>query len=143
MVVGPQIAHETVPAVPQPWSPLLFAAMVLTGSLLGIWGLASAWSFLLFIFKSAKTSTEPRPTLTKSHYELLYVMGRNPLEPLNLDNVNYREAPFSKLEVIQWVSELEKNELVSINLYHESLVTLTDSGREKALEVERAASKNA
>ena len=65
-------------------------------------------------------------------------MGDNPSEPMNLDGINYRDAPFSKLELMQWVADLEKNNLVTINPWHENLVTLTVSGREKALEIQRA-----
>ncbi|MFM4939237.1 hypothetical protein [Aeromonas enteropelogenes] len=142
MVVGPHIDENIVPSVSQPWSPLLFATMILTGTLLIFWAAISVWHFFLPLFKSAKSSSEPRPNLNRNHFELLLTMGNNPSEPMNIDDINYRDAPFSKLELMQWVADLEKNKLVSINPWSESLVTLTVSGREKALEIQRAV-KNA
>ena len=138
MVFGPHIAENIVPSFSQPWSPLLFATMILTGTLLIFWAAISVWHFFLSLFKSAKASSESRRYLNNNHFELLLAMGDNPSEPMNLDGINYRDAPFSKLELMQWVADLEKNNLVSINPWHENLVTLTVSGREKALDIQRA-----
>ncbi len=142
MVVGQHLFPNLVPSVPQPWAPMLFGVMVLTGTLLMFWAIAIAWSSTLRFFSSATTNTSP-PELNNNHHSLLAALGKNPSEPLNLDNINYESAPFSKLEVLQWVSELEKNNMVSTNPWNENLVTLTQIGREQALKIERSQGKNA
>lgn len=141
MVVGPHINPNIVPSVSQPWSPVLFAVMILTGTLLIFWVAMFIWRFFVSLFKSAKATAEPLPDLNKNHFELLLAMGNNPSEPMNLDRVNYHEAPFSRLELMQWVSDLEKNNLVFTNPWSEGLVTLTASGRKMALEIQQSIKK--
>jgi hypothetical protein len=137
MVFGPKFLPTIVPAIPQPWLPLLFGIMILTGTLLAFWIIAIVWGGILSSFRVFK-SIIPGPTLNIKHYELLLELGRDPSEPMNIDNVDYESAPFSKLEIMQWISELEKNGLVKKNPWNESLISLTSAGRDRAFEIQRS-----
>jgi hypothetical protein len=136
MVFGHQFYPATVPQVPDPWGPALFAAMILTGTLLLIWGASHTWQLVSSLVHSSRKLGKT-PKLNESHFSLLLLLGQNPLESLDIDRLDYQESEVSKLEVIQLVEELEQNSLVSINPYHRSLITLTPEGREEALKIQK------
>lgn len=136
MVAGHHLYPSIVPSVPEPWGAGLFAAMILTGTLLLFWG-ASIISQMVSSFVHSTRTSGALPKLNESHYSFLLVLGQDPLQSLDIDRLNFQEAEVSKLEVLQWADELEKNSLVSINPYHKSLVTLTNEGRGLALKLQK------
>lgn len=140
MVVGPKVYPTLVPAVPQPWSSALFGVMVLSSALLILWCIAALWSLLARGVRATST-TISAATLNQGHTDVLHAMGNNPSQPLNLDNINYDQAPFSRLEIEQLMRELKQKGLVSFNEWGENLVSLTQSGKERALEIQRRAKK--
>lgn len=88
------------------------------------------------LFNSTMASGKP-PKLNDGHHSLLLLLGQNPLESLDIDRLNFEGAKVSKLEVIQLAEELEKNNLVSINSFYRSLITLTTEGRGMALKIQK------
>ena len=70
-------------------------------------------------------------------------MGERPSEPINLENINYEAVRMSRLEVLELMHSLKKKGLVLINPYADNLVSLTPTGRQRALEIQRVFSENA
>jgi hypothetical protein len=136
MVIGPHLFPAIVPSTPQPWSPVLFGVMVLSGVLLIFWAVNIIYSAIVIFLRADRTSISP-PNLNNNHYELVLVLGENPSQPLCLDNINYNVASFTKLEIMQWVLDLKSNSLVSTNSWNENLISLTQEGRTKALEIQK------
>ena len=68
--------------------------------------------------------------------DVLYVMGKNPSTHLNFDEFNYDRLPLSRLELEMLLQELKQKGLVSFNEWGNNLVYLTQSGKERALEIQ-------
>lgn len=142
MVFGPNLFPDLVPSTPQPWPALVFGVMVLSGTLILFWALDIAYSAIVKFFRSAKANISS-PALETHHYEFLLALGKNPSEPLDLDNLDYDGASFTKLEIMQWALDLKNNNLVKTNPWNENLISLTSPGRTKALEIQRNQTEHA
>ena len=136
MFWGPKLVPAHVPQTSAEWLPAIFGGMVLTGCLLLFWTIAGLWHALTRGVRSVKESIAAA-NISQNEAGLLAAMGKNPSEPLNLDRINYEEAPFARLELMETCSALDKKGLVRINEYAENLVSLTPAGRERALEIIR------
>jgi hypothetical protein len=136
MFAGPKFVPNIIPEVPKEWSPVLFAAMVLSGSLLVLWAIEGLWKLLAHGVRST-TASIAAASLSPRESELLLVMGINPAQPLNLDAVAYENAPFTRLELSALVKQLEQKGLVKLNEWNEDLVTLTQAGKDRALKLQR------
>lgn len=140
MALGPRFAPTVVPKSPDAWLPVIFGAMVLTGCLLLYWGVHGAFNLGARALRSAR-ATVASANISSEETELLFAMGKNPSESLDLDDIDYDRAPFSRLELMAMISGLEKKGFVHVNEYAENLVSLTTEGRARALEIQRAARK--
>jgi hypothetical protein len=133
MVIGPHLFPAIVPSTPQPWSPVLFGVMVLSGVLLIFWAVNIIYILCnSYFFTPDRTSISP-PNLNNNHYELVLVLGENPSQPLCLDNINYNVASFTKLEIMQWVLDLKSNSLVSLIHGTKILLALRRKAEQKRL----------
>ena len=140
MHVGPLLAPNEVPKVQADLVPYVFAAMVLTGCLLLFWGLAGVWS----IARSSVRGTArvfSSSSLSQPETAILFFMAKNPTEPIDLDHIDYSRAPGTKLEFLHWTQLLQQKGLARINEWNDNLVSLTDLGRRRALEIQRQAKR--
>ncbi len=81
--------------------------------------------------------------LNQLEMQFLHALGENPSEPLNLERVDYTVLQLSRLEVLELVDGLRRKGLVSLNPYSLELVSLTSNGRQRALDIQRAAKGSA
>jgi hypothetical protein len=140
---GPRFAPEYVDAVPKEWGFVVISILIFSGLLLVTWALSGIWDWARekLAIASEKISSLK---LCQDEINLLYFLGENPSEPLNLDRVNYEAISLSRLEVLNLVHNLESKGLVSLNPYSSSeLVFLTSSGRQRSLEIQRASKAKA
>jgi hypothetical protein len=136
MFTAPYVAPDYVPRLQKEFIPFLFGVMVLTGALLLIWCLAAAWSLSKSGFRRT-TEALADTSLSEAESMILMVLGRTPTTPLNLEDIDYERASASRLEFHHLVGRLEAMGLVRTNEYDENLVSLTQSGRSRALQVHR------
>jgi len=138
MYFGPILSPINVPKIQSEFIPYLFAGMVLTGCLLFFWGVAWAWLLAKTIIRGAtKIFTGSR--LSEPETALLFLMAKDPTQPINLDSINYSRAPGTKLEFHHWTKQLQTKGLVCINEWNDNLISLTDLGQKRALEIQRKA----
>ena len=136
MYFGPILAPKGVPRLQSEFVPYLFAAMVLTGCIILFWLLAAFWRFTRTSMRSAAHVLSDS-SLSAPETALLYIMASDPSKPINLNNIDYSRAPGTKLEFHHWTKQLEAKGLVRINEWDDNLVSLTNRGRERALEIQR------
>lgn len=142
LYVGPRVAPAYVDPVPKEWAPVLVGALVFSAALLLFWGTSAVWTFLARRWKTTSALVQSFQ-LNELEMHLLLAMGLNPSNPLNLERVNYESLELSRLEVLELVHGLSKKGLVSFNPFDSDLVSLTPTGRQRALELEREVKKNA
>jgi hypothetical protein len=136
MYFGPILVHDGVPKLKSEFVAYLFAAMVLTGCLLLFWGLTAFWSITRTIMRSAARVLADS-SLSEPETNLLLFMATDPTRPINLDNVDYSRARATKLEFHHWTKQLEVKGLARIYEWDDNLVSLTDKGRTRALEIQK------
>lgn len=137
MYFGPVISPGNVPKLSEDLIPYLFAAMVLSGTLLVLWTLSAVWGGIRQVIKDSAKGVSSWCPLSESETAILFLMAQNPTISLNLDHIDYSRAPGTKLEFHQLTKALERKGLVSINSYNDDLVSLTERGREKALKIQK------
>lgn len=139
---GPRFAPEYVDPVPKEWAFGVVSILIFSGFLLFSWAISGIW----VVIKEKLAAASERISslkLSQDEVNLLYFLGEHPSEPLNLDRVNYGAISLTRLEVLNLVHHLEKKGLVSLNPYNSDLVSLTSSGRHRALEIQRASKAKA
>ena len=136
MHFGPILAPAHVPLLQKEFAPYLFAVIVLTGCLLSLWGLVGVWNLSGAAIRKA-SAVLTSSSLSNSERAILYLMARNPTQPINLDNLDYARAPGTKLEFHQLAKGLAGKGLISISEWDDNLISLTESGRTRALEIQR------
>ncbi|MGF6265453.1 hypothetical protein OKW34_000231 [Paraburkholderia youngii] len=137
LLIGPRVASVYLPQTPVSWVPVLVAVCVFTGCLLAIWFVEAVWLKTKRTISTVKASRGLKADLDEMETTLVYVMGRNPADPFNLDHVNYAAVSTTRLEVMEVMERLSNKGLVNVNPFAENLVTLTDVGRKRALELHR------
>lgn len=138
MYFGPIISPASVPKIQSEFMPYIFAGMVLTGCLMLFWG--GAWIWLLAkksVRGVVRIFTDSR--LSELETALVFIMAKDPTQPINLDNIDYSRAPGSKLEFHHWTKQLQAKGLARINEWDDNLVSLTGLGQNRALEIQRQA----
>jgi hypothetical protein len=138
MYFGPIHAPAHVPAMEQRFAPYVFAAMALTGCLLALW-LTDGASRIFRAGVHMIAIAFMRSSLMDSERAILLVLAKDPTQALDLANIDYTTAPGSKLEFHQLAKGLVSKGLVSINDWDHNLISLTEKGRENALEIQRQA----
>lgn len=142
LYAGPRIAPTYIDPVPKEWGPVLVAALAFSACLLLFWGCSSVWGLAKWRW-AATSSYLASCQLDQLEIDALLALGHNPSEPLNLERVDYEKLQLSRLEVVELMHGLKKKGLVSLNPYSDDLVSLTPTGRQRALEIQREVSKNA
>lgn len=142
MYFGSRILPNYIDPLPKDWSPLVIGTIVFSACLVVLWGSARAWavtrkaSSTLFAWFAARQ-------LTGLEQGLLLGMAEHPTESFNLAEVTYQHAPYSHLELLQVARQLDRKGLIRINSFNENLVSLSESGRHRALELQRERKANA
>jgi hypothetical protein len=139
---GPRLAPSYVDPVPKEWSFALIGTLVFSGCLLLFWACSYIWTSVKQRW-SAASALFASSNLNQLEVDFLHAMGGHPSEPLNLERVNYEALSLSRLEVLEVIQGLRRKGLVSLNPFDNDLVSLTESGRARALEIQRASTKNA
>lgn len=142
LYVGPRLAPAYVEPIPKEWTPSVLAALVFSASLLFFWACVGTWAFAKAQWRAASALIASHE-LNQTEQEILLAMGERPSEPINLEKINYEGVRMSRLEVMELMHSLRKKGLVLINPYADNLVSLTSTGRQRALEIQRAFSGNA
>lgn len=138
MHFGPILVPEHVPALEKSLTPYLFAVMVLSGCLLALWGLSWIWyTSTIGLQKTATTLTSSK--LIDAERAMLFLLAKDPTQPFNLEDIDYRRAPGTKLEFHQLAKGLQGKGLIQINDWDDNLISLTEKGRKRALEIQRQA----
>ncbi len=142
LYAGPRIAPAYVDPVPREWSPVVVAVLVFSGFLLLLWAAGGVWARLRSNMAAASAAFASHQ-LNQLEMQFLHALGENPSEPLNLERVDYTVLQLSRLEVLELVDGLRRKGLVSLNPYSLELVSLTSNGRQRALDIQRAAKGSA
>lgn len=142
MYFGPRIAPNYIDPLPKDWSSLVVGIFVFSACLVALWGSAHAWATTRKAGSTLSTWFAAR-RLTDLERDLLLGMAEQPTESFNLEGVDYRNVPYSHLELLQVAYQLERKDLVRVNSYNENLVSFTESGRNRALELQRENRANA
>lgn len=136
MFFGARCAPSVVPPVPPDWTPVLFGGMVLSGCLSVFWGVYEVWrlvkSAVQKVFKILNSIA-----LSAQEVEALLAMGAKPNQHIDLEQIDYRSAPFTHLEFSALMRSLQAKGLVHINEWNGESAILTELGREKALKLQR------
>ena len=140
MYFGPILAPGNIPALQNEFIPYLFAVMVLTGCLLALWGIAGIW-YVSRAGLQKTTSALTSSSLVDAERAILFLLAKDPSQPINLEKINFSRAPGTKLEFHQLAKGLEGKGLVSINDWDDNLISLTEKGRARALEIQRQAKR--
>lgn len=136
---GARLAPEYFDVVPAPWSVLVQAALVFSGCLTLFWAWDSATGWVSKGFRKLVQLYRSK-NLDEDEMALLLGMGQNPSESLNIEIIDFRngDLPWSELELLKILKKLKIKGLVSQNPFASNLFSLTDRGREKALEITRS-----
>ncbi|MGF6840496.1 hypothetical protein QF001_004363 [Paraburkholderia youngii] len=133
----PLFAPNYLPKLSANWSPALIGVFLFSGCLLSIWGLEATSAAAKRIMASAKASRGLKASLDDIEASLIYALGCNPAEPINLDTIGYASGSTTRLELMEVVSGLSDKGLVDENPFARKLVSLTANGRKRALELHR------
>ncbi len=134
---GPRFFPDYVDPAPREWAFLVVGTFVFTAVLLLTWSIGTASKLIKYKLASAAQTLRSRD-LDENEAGLLHVLGQHPTEPLNLDRIDYSTGFATRLEVLNWVDRLERKGLVRKNRYSSELISLTDAGRRKSLEIQQA-----
>lgn len=141
LYIGPRIAPTYVDPIPKEWNSTALVVLVFSASLLVFWAWLGTWNFVKGCWRSASALIASHE-LSQTEQGILFAMAERPSEPLNLETINYETASISRLEVLELIHGLKRKGLVSINPYAGNLISLTQVGRQRALEIQRSASAN-
>jgi hypothetical protein len=140
LYIGPRIAPTYIEPIPKEWNPATLAVLVFSASLLVFWVWLGAWDFAKARWRAASAHIASHE-LNQTEQGILFAMAEHPSEPLNLETINYETASISRLEILELMHGLKRKGLVSINPYADNLVSLTPTGRQRALEIQRSANE--
>ena len=133
----PHLAPEFAEPVPNGWRWLVIGISIFSASLLSFWLFSALWEQLAKVPKKVRGAIPVRPLTDFENSFLLFLGTDYPNDSLDIDNLNHQKT--SKLELLQMCKDLEALELVRINPFNDNLVSLTESGRIKALLLARQA----
>lgn len=134
---GARYYPAVVESPPSGWGVAVFLAMVITGSLLLIWGLAAVWASTLPPLRQLQHFFRAR-SLTEEEEGLLRAMARDPRNSLNVDRLDYDEFPLAKIELLSLLRSLVRKGLVDRNQFASELYILSEAGERRALELLRS-----
>lgn len=117
--------------MPNNWNYLAITTFIFSGCLLIIWAFEYLLKIIKAFFYELKTAISAR-NLDNLEEGILFALGNNPTESMDLSRINYHNAEFTHLELLQTASNLKNKGLVNINPYDQNLITLTKAGQKRA-----------
>ncbi|WP_188008861.1 hypothetical protein [Grimontia hollisae] len=136
LLTTPRLFPHIFEAVPKVWATGLLGVVVFSGCLLAFWGLQSVKSKIVGFIKNIAQYIRSNK-LSELELEFIYLLGKLADKTVDLDNINYREVMVSKLELLDVCRTLKEKGLLDINMWNENLVSLSENGRKKALELHK------
>ncbi|HGZ6434060.1 TPA: hypothetical protein ACOLXW_004372 [Vibrio parahaemolyticus] len=133
----PTFFPDTLEALPKSWATGTLGVVVFSGCLLLFWGLRAIRERIVR-FITTKTQNSRSQSLTDFELSFVFELGKLADKTMNLDNINYNAATFSKLELLDVCRTLKEKGLLDVNCNDENLVSLSENGRKKALELHKA-----
>ncbi len=136
LLVIPSYFPDAFESLPKLWATVVLAIVVFSGCLVCFWGL----QFLKVIFFNLVSETVQHSRaqkLTELQSVIIYRLGDFPDEPMDLRDIDYKAAPFTKLEILDACKSLQEKGLIRINRFEENSISLSESGRKKALQLQR------
>ncbi|WP_305812533.1 hypothetical protein [Photobacterium leiognathi] len=119
------------------WATVALAITVFTGCLIFFWG-GSLLKATLLDFISLKIQESRAKKISDDEIKLIFFLGTYYADkPFDLREFDYEKASFTKLGVLAICNSLKDKGLLRINTFNENVVYLSDSGRKKALELQK------
>ncbi|EJC6860299.1 hypothetical protein [Vibrio parahaemolyticus] len=137
LLFAPAFFPDTLEALPKGWATGTLGVVVFSGSLLMFWGLRVVKEGIVS-FITTKTQNSLSQSLTDFELSFIFELGKLADKTADLDNINYNSVSFSKLELLDVCRTLKEKGLLDVNCFDENLVSLTENGRKKALELHKA-----
>jgi len=123
---------------PPPWDTVAFAALCFTGFLIAYWISRGVFHVLTntirFIFSFLYSCR-----VSENEGNFLRMLGELKDHSVNVDDFAYGSSNFSRLEIGEMVDGLASKGLVERNPMYPPLVSLTDTGKKRALSITRKA----
>jgi hypothetical protein len=141
LYAGPKFAPNYVDPLPKEYSAIIVGIFVFSTCILMIWLFAYIWEKI----KAAGSTVIKKILairLTSCEKSLLLMMAERPTELFHLEEVNFQISPYTHLELLQVARNLKRMGLANVNPVHEDLVSLTEEGQMRALELQRQNSVN-
>lgn len=141
ILLGHSFTPSIIPQAPDEWKLPLIGGLLFSGTLLTF--LITPY-ILEYASKSISNKTKEVKALSLSNHEqsFLYnlaVMIEDSREDfLNLGSLDYSSMNTSKLELQEIVSDLSNKGLIDINFLDSNLISFTNKGRTRALEIKNS-----
>jgi hypothetical protein len=136
LYAGPRLFPTYVEPVPREWAAVVVGVLVFSGFLLCTWAVSGLWRWCARRWEQTCALLASQ-RISDMEADFLRGLGQRPSEPWSLERLPYDELQLSRLEVLELVHGLARKGLVSINPYKTELVSLTATGRQRALEIQR------
>ena len=135
ILAGPELSPELFDPVPAYWRWLVVASCIFSFTLLAFWAAPPVFLGVVSVPNRVRNNPRVNPP-TKVENAFLYYMGENyPNGICNIDAIDH--SNISKLELLQLCKSLNRKGMISINTYDDDIVSLTERGREYALQLTR------
>ncbi|MCG9704014.1 hypothetical protein [Photobacterium damselae] len=136
LLVLPSYLPDMFGQLPKILATVVLAITVFTGCLVFFWG-GNLLKVVLFAFFSLKVQESRAKKLSNAEIELISFLGTYADKSFDLRGFNYDEANFTKLEILARCNTLKDKGLLCINPYNENIIFLSESGRKKALKLQK------
>lgn len=141
LLLGHTFAPSLIPEVPDNWKLPLIGGLIFSGTLLTFIIIPFFWSYFSKLLNN-KTQKIRSLILSNDEQGFLYIMAlmiENSREDfINLSNLNYDAMDISKLKIQEIVTGLVTKGLIEANPFDPNLISFTNTGRSKALEIKES-----
>lgn len=133
LLFGPQFLPEQIQGLQPEWKNVAMAAMIFSGTYIALWSMRWAWSLVarakeIFTYFTARN-------LTEGDQLFLWLIATQRYETLNLCLHDYEPGKITRLEVIHHAKRLSRLGLVRISEHDESIISLTERGKKRAVRI--------
>lgn len=138
ILFGHIISPNLIPQTPDNWKLPVMGGLLFSSTLLVFIIVPFLWQYFYKIIinrtqniRTSKLSNDEQHCL----YNMALMIEGSRVDFVNLSNLNYSNMSISKLELQEIISKLSNKGLVDVNPFDSNLISFTDSGRRKALEI--------
>jgi hypothetical protein len=136
LIFGPMLVPSRFDTLPEAWRLPMKTVLLFSGAVLLFALLSATGRRIAEVSRSARRSVRSQQ-LSSDEERFLGMLGQCGDEPMDLDRIGAVNDGLVKLHVIQIVEDLADKGLVQRNPFGQSLVSLTDAGRKRVLELSR------